>query len=296
VLVSACGSGGKKEIIDRAGRAVTINGPVKRIISTAPSNTEIIVGLGLADKLVAVDVHSALSVDGSPAGLPLLDFFHPDAEVIIGLEPDIIIASGHNATGTGDDPFRLLGEAGIPSVYIPMSKSIDDIYLDIAFIAEILQVREQGEKLIDTMKTEIAEITKNVPLVENKKTVYFEISAAPDMMTFGKDSYINDMINIIGARNIFENENWLVSPGAESVIDRNPDVILTSVNYIKDPIGEIKSRPGFDHINAVINNRIYKIDTNSSMRPSPLIVLALREMVRAVYPEYSEQLTVNSEQ
>jgi iron complex transport system substrate-binding protein len=288
IILAGCNAKAEKKIIDRSGREVTINGPVNRIISTAPSNTEIIIGLGLEHKLVAIDVHS-VNVDGISGGLPLLDFFYPDAEAIINLEPDIIIASGHNATGTGEDPFRVLGSAGIPAVYIPMSKSIDDIYMDIAFIAELLQVREQGEKLIDTMKAEIAEITKNVPLIENKKTVYFEISAAPDMMTFGKDSYINDMINVIGARNIFENENWLVSPGAESIIDRNPDVILTSVNYIKDMVGEIKSRPGFDHINAVINNRIYKIDTNSSMRPSPLIVFALRQMSYYIYPALYEE-------
>ena len=57
------------------------------------------------------------------------------------------------------------------------------------------------------------------------------------MMTFGKDSFIDDMISAIGARNIFANDNWLVSPGAESIIERNPDVILTNVSYIDDPIG-----------------------------------------------------------
>ena len=170
-----------------------------------------------------------------------------------------------------------------------MSGSIEDIYLDIAFIAELLQVREKGEELIEKMKTEIAEITLYVPRVENKRTVYFEISAAPEMMTFGKNSFINDMIAVIGARNIFENDNWLVSPDAESIIERNPDVILTNVNYIDDPVGEIKARPGFNHINAVTNNRIYQIDTDSSVRPSPRIVLALRQMARAVYPEVYEQ-------
>jgi iron complex transport system substrate-binding protein len=284
VLVSACGSGNKKEVIDRAGRTVTINGPVNRIVSTAPSNTEIIADLGMAHKLVAIDRHSA-NVAGLPEGLVQLDFFYPDAEVIINLEPDIIIASGHNATGSGEDPFRLLGEAGIPAVYIPMSKSIEDIYLDIAFIAEILQVQEKGEELIQSMKAQIAEIKLEIPLAETKKSVYFEISAAPEMMTFGKDSFINDMIAVIGAQNIFENDNWIVNPSAESIINRNPDIILTNVNYIDDPVGEIKSRPGFDHINAVMNNRVYQIDTDSSVRPSPRIVLALRQMARAVYAD-----------
>jgi len=204
--------------------------------------------------------------------------------VIIKLEPDIIIASGHNPTGTGEDPFRLLREMGIPVVYIPMSKSIDEIYKDIAFIADLLQAQTKSKEVINSMKAQIAEISQKAANLTAQKTVYFEISAAPDMMTFGKDSYIDDMISVIGARNIFGNENWLVMPGAESIIERNPDVILTNVDYIPDPIGEIKSRPGFEHINAVKNNCVYQIDTDSSVRSSTRIILALKQMSQAVYP------------
>jgi iron complex transport system substrate-binding protein len=287
LFLSGCSANKGKEIVDRAGRTVVINYPINRIVSTAPSNTEIITDLGMAHKLVAIDRHSA-NVIGIPAGLPLLDFFHPDAEAIINLTPDIIIASGHNPTGTGEDPFRLLGEAGIPVVYISMSRSIEDIYRDITFIADILQVQEKGEDVINSMRTQIAGITERTSLVENKRTVYFEISAAPDMMSFGKDSFIDDMISVIGADNIFGNDNWLVMPGAEAIIERNPDVILTSVNYIDDPVAEIKNRLGFNHIDAVINNRVYQIDNDSSSRPSTRVILALRQMAQAVYPELYE--------
>jgi len=268
--------------------AVTKN-DVKRVISTAPSNTEIIVDLGQAHKLVAVDVHSA-NIESIPANLPLLDFFYPDAEVIINLAPDLIIASGHNPTGSGEDPFRLLRDMGIQVVYISMSKSIAGIYEDIALIAELLSAQEEDKALISSTSAQVDEIVRaslaaQTTGIKNKRTVYFEISAAPDMMSFGKDSFIHDMIITIGAENIFGNENWLVTPGAETIINRNPDVILTNVSYIDDPIGEIKSRPGFNHINAVKNNRIYRIDTNSSVRPSARIVLALRQMQEAVYQE-----------
>jgi iron complex transport system substrate-binding protein len=295
-LLLGCSANKEREIVDRSGRTVQLKGQINRIVSTAPSNTEIITDLGMAFKLVAIDRHS---IDIKPSAgypeispdLPLLDFFYPDAEVIINLEPDIIIASGHNPTGTGEDPFRLLREMGIPVVYISMSRSIEDIYRDILFIAELLQVGSKGEELVNSMKIQINEITQNsmefIKQTGTKRTVYFEISAAPDMMTFGKDSYINDMISVIGARNIFENDNWLVMPGAEVIIERNPDVILTNVNYIDDPIGEIKSRPGFNHINAVINNHVYQIDTNSSVRSSARIILALRQMADVVFPEIS---------
>jgi len=263
-------------------------GPALRVVSTAPSNTEIIVDIGMAHRLVAVDVHSA-DIEGIPAGIPLLDFFFPDAEVLFGLRPDLIIASGHNATGTGADPFRLLSEAGIQVVFVQMSDSIEGIYADIAFIADLLDARERGEQLVAEMRTEIAEITRMVPYIENPQTVYFEISPAPQMMTFGRNSFIGDMISAIGARNIFEDESWLVTPSAEALLDRNPDVILTNVNWIDDPIGEIKSRPGFNHISAVASGRVYQIDTNSSVRGSARIVLALRQMMLALYPELHGQ-------
>ena len=269
---------------DNSGKKAALDGPINRIVSTAPSNTEIIVDLGMAGKLVAIDRHSA-NIDGLPQGLPLLDFFYPDAELIIQLSPDIIIASGHNPTGSGEDPFRLLRETGIPVVYISMSKSIDAIYNDIAVIADILNVQEKGEEVIEKMKLQITEIQQKNLLIKNKKSLYFEISPAPEMMTFGKDSYINDMISVIGARNIFENDYWLISPGAEAIIERNPDVILTNVNFIDDPVNEIKNRIGFNHINAVIKDQVFQINNDSSARPSPRIILALQQMAKAVYPE-----------
>jgi iron complex transport system substrate-binding protein len=110
------------------------------------------------------------------------------------------------------------------------------------------------------------------------------------MMSFGKDSFIDDMISVIGARNIFGDEDWLVMPSAEAVIKQNPDVILTNVNYIDDPIREIKNRPGFAHISAVINDCIYQIDNDSSSRPSSRIILALRQMSEAIYPEEVTEL------
>jgi len=287
LLISSCTPAKGKEIIDRSGRTVFIKKEINRIVSTAPSNTEIIVDLEQARKLIAIDKHSA-NIEGIPANLPLLDFFYPDAEVLINLEPDIIIASGHNATGSGEDPFRMLREIDIPVVYISMSKSIEDIYKDVAFIAELLQAEENGKTLIASMREQIDKIAQKTSGIENRKTVYFEISAAPLMMTFGKDSFINDIITVIGAHNIFENEKWLVTPGAETIIDLNPDVILTNVNYIDSPIEEIKSRPGFNHINAVINNHIYLIDNDSSSRPSARVILALKQMSLAVYPEVYE--------
>lgn len=283
-LFTGCGDT-TKTMTDREGNEFTLPKKVEKIISTAPSNTEVLVELGLSDKLVAIDKYSA-DVEGINADLPQIDFRNPDAETLISLEPDIIIASGHNKAGE-EDPFQLVKEAGIPVVYIPSSYSIDGIYGDIEFIAEITGTEKQGTEIIENMKKEVEAIREIGDKITDKKKVYFEIGSTPSLYSFGKDTFLNEMIQIIGAENIFANEDSWISPTPESVIDANPDVILTNVPDTDgvSAVDEIKSREGWDSITAIKEGQIYSIDKNSSSRPSQNVIKALKEMAKAIYPD-----------
>ena len=283
-LFTGCGNT-EKTMTDREGNEFTLPKKVEKIISTAPSNTEVLVELGLSDKLVAIDKYSA-DVEGINADLPQIDFRNPDAETLISLEPDIIIASGHNKAGD-EDPFQLVKEAGIPVVYIPSSYSIDGIYGDIEFIAEITGTEKQGTEIIENMKKEVEAIKEIGDKITDKKKVYFEIGSTPSLYSFGKDTFLNEMIQIIGAENIFANEDSWISPTPESVIDANPDVILTNVPDTDgvSAVDEIKNREGWDSITAIKEGQIYSIDKNSSSRPSQNVIKALKEMAKAIYPD-----------
>ena len=283
-LFTGCGNT-EKTMTDREGNEFTLPNKVEKIISTAPSNTEVLVELGLADKLAAIDKYSA-DVEGVNTDLPQIDFRNPDAETLISLEPDIIIASGHNKAGE-EDPFQLDKEAGIPVVYIPSSYSIDGIYGDIEFIAEITGTEKQGTEIIENMKKEVEAIKEIGDKITDKKKVYFEIGSTPSLYSFGSDTFLNEIIQIIGAENIFANEDSWISPTPESVIDANPDVILTNVPDTDgvSAVDEIKSREGWDSITAVKEGQIYSIDNNSSSRPSQNVIKALKEMAKAIYPD-----------
>jgi len=273
-----------KTMTDREGNEFTLPNKIERIISTAPSNTEVLVALGLSDKLVAIDKYSS-DVEGINTEIPQIDFRNPDAETIIGLEPDIIIASGHNKVGE-NDPFQLVKEAGIPVVYIPSSNSIDGIYGDIEFMAEITKTEKKGKEIVDSMKKDVEDIRAIGEKITNKKKVYFEIGSGQALYSLGKDTFLNEMIQIIGAENIFANEDAWISPTPESVIDANPDVILTNVPDINGAkaIDEIKSRDGWDSVTAIKEGNVYEVDTNASSRPSQYAVKALKEMAKAIYP------------
>ena len=287
-VLSGCSSQTDRMVTDREGTEVNIPTKIEKIISTAPSNTEVLMALGLGDKLVAIDKYST-DIEGINTELPQIDFLNPDAETIIGLEPDIVIASGHNKTGSVEDPFKAISEAGIPVVYIPSSDSIDGIYQDIEFIADVVNERSKGKEIVDDMKAQVEEIKAIGDTITDKKSVYFEISPAPYLSSFGKSTFLNEMIEIIGAKNIFENEEGWVSPTAEAIIDANPDVIITNAGYMENPTEEIKSRDAWENVNAIKNNEVYLVDQNASSRPSQNVIKALEQMAKAVYPEHYEK-------
>lgn len=279
---------GNKDVTltDREGNEFKAPKKIERIISTAPSNTEVLVGLGLADKLVAVDKYSE-GIEGISEDLTKINFRNPDAESIIALNPDIIIASGHNKSGD-EDPFKAVKEAGISVAYIPTSTSIDGIYGDIEFIASLTNTKSKGTEMINDMKKEIEAVKKIGDSIEDKKTVYFEIASGSKLSSFGSGTFLNEMIDIIGAKNIFADENGWISPSEEVVVTANPQVILTNQTYLDDPIGTIATRAGWEGVAAVKNNNIYVIDNNTSSRSSQNVIKALKEMAKAVYPDKYE--------
>ena len=282
-LLTGCGNT-STTMTDREGNEFTLPKKVEKIISTAPSNTEVLVELGLSDKLVGVDKYSA-DVEGISEEIPQIDFRNPDAESIIALEPDMIIASGHNKVGD-EDPFQLVKDAGITVVYIPSSTSIDGIYEDIDFIADITGTEKEGKKLVESIKKEVEEVKAIGDTITDKKKVYFEIGSGSALYSFGNSTFLNEMIEIVGAENIFKDQESWISPSQESVIDANPDVILTNVVATNgvSAVDEIKSRDGWDSITAVKEGQVYQIDKNSSSRPSQNIIKALKEMAKAIYP------------
>ena len=271
--------------MDRAGAPITLPAKVERIVSMAPSTTEILIDLGVADKIIAADTNT--QKDGLlKQDIPYFDMMKPDAEKLIALKPDVVFISGMS-NAKGNTPFSPLIDAGICVINIPSSSSIEAIYLDIAYIAAAVKQEEKGAKIIANMKKEIEAVRKKGASIaqDKKKTVYFEIGAAPYMYSLGTGTFINEMIEIIGAQNILADQKSWVSVSDEMVLAKDPDVILTNVSYIPNPIDEIMARSGWASLKAVKGKKVFGIDTNSSSRPNHNIIKALKEMAKAVYPE-----------
>ena len=268
---------------DRAGEPIELPDKIETIISLAPSTTRVLTDLGLQEKLIAVDTYSA-GYQPELASLPEFDMMTPDVEKLAEMKPDVIFITGMSLSG-GSNPYQALIDLGIPVVGIPTSNSIDAIREDVLFIGECVGETDGAQALVDEMQAEIDEIAAIGATIEDKKTVAVEVSALPQLCYAGGDTYINEMIEIIGAENAYgESDPW-ASVTEEAAVETNPDVILTCTSYLPDPVGEILSRRGWENVTAIADKAVFQLDEESVNQPNHHITKALREMAEAVYPE-----------
>ncbi len=278
---------GVKVVNDREGGTVEIKGEINTIVSGAPSVTEILVGLGLGDKIIAADAYSA-DVEGIDPSICTLDFYNLDIEAIAAMNPDAVIINGISMTGA-DDPYSALKDAGVQVLYVPSSESVQGVMDDIRFIAECTGTDEKADELLMGMSDVIAEVVELSQNITEKKKVYFEVSAAPYMYTCGSDTFADDILDLIGAENIYSSESGWINNTDESVIAADPDVIITSVKYDGYDYNEIYSREGWENISAIKNHQVYQVEPNPVSRPSQNVVEGIRIMAQIIYPDvYSD--------
>lgn len=256
---------------------------IEKIISISPAVTDILIDLNEAHKIIAADTFSKdilkkNNIDVS--NIFIFDMLNPDAEKIISLNSDIIFINNLTAFYTKNS---LLSLSNAEIITITNSETLKKIEDDIYFLGNVLNANEKAQKIVSNMRTKIKEIKDIGDTITNKRSVYFELSSLPNLYSFGSNVYLDDIINIIGAKNIFSNRNEWISVSEEEVVYLNPDIIFTSVDYIDNPVAEITNRAAWRDINAVKTSKVFFIEGTSL--PTHNIVSSIILMAKYIYPE-----------
>lgn len=292
LLLSACGTEKqeskpkeKKEVQsyivkDDLKKEITFDKVPEKVVSLQPSNTEILYALGEGDKIIGVTDYDNYPEEAKKVER-ISDSMTVNAERVIELKPDAVIAYT-----TGEDPgLKLLEEANIPVFTIQSALTFEDVYGDIEQIAAVMGVQEKGKDLIEDIKEDIKIVQEKVADVKNREKVYFEISPSPDIYTTGSKTFQQEILTTAGIDNLFADQEGWIKVSEEEVIKRNPNIIITTVNHVEDPINEIKSRKAWNQLNAIKNNTIYQLDPDIMSRPGPRIGEAVELAAKTVYPD-----------
>jgi iron complex transport system substrate-binding protein len=267
-------------ITDDDGVTITIDEEPQRIITFAPSMTEIVFALALGDRLVGVSG----PFDDFPAEAEQIeevggagDFgVDPNIEQVVSLQPDLFL------TIAGGDQWKArLRDLDVPVVTLDAA-DLDDLLSDIDVAGRVTGATDEAAAVIADMRAQALEVEEAVSDVE-PVTCFYE-TFYPPLFTVGPGTFIYDLLQRAGCDPVtssaaMQYPEWSV----EDLVDQDPDVYLVSSESGASP-NAVARRAGFEAVTAVAEGLVIPVDADLAERPGPRIVLGLRELAEALHP------------
>jgi len=266
--------------IDQAGRTVQVFKSLKRVVSLAPSITEIVYELNCEDRLKGVTIFSDFPEDA--LRLPKVgSYVNLDLEKIVSLQPDLCIAI---KDGNPKAVISRLEALGI-TVYAVNPRGIETVMTSILEIGELLEVTEKARNLVQDMRLRIRRVETIVSAVDHHPRVFFQIGISP-IVSAGSDTFIHELIVKAGGMNLAGDYPSYPRFSTEEIVVASPDIIIISSMAREKVFEKVKSQwQQWASIPAVKRDRIFVVDSNVFDRPTPRLIDALEILVQLIHPE-----------
>jgi iron complex transport system substrate-binding protein len=276
---------GSITVTDMTGRDVTLTAPAQRVVALTAADIEILYAIGAGDTVVGRGEYcdyppEVFEVEAVESGS------ETNVEQVIALEPDLLIMDTMDQSQEQIPQFE---KAGIP-VFVTSAKTIEETYVSIERIGALMGKDAEAAQIVDGMKqtfSDLAAKAKAAAAGDAGKSIYFEISPLEfGLWTAGANTFMNEVADILGLKNIFSDLPLYEEISEEQVIERNPDYILTVGMYFDEgptPIESILARPGWTGITAVKNRAILNLSNNELSRPGPRLAEGAQLLYEFVY-------------
>jgi iron complex transport system substrate-binding protein len=253
-------------ITDMLGNQVTIKSTDK-IVSIAPSTTEILYALGVGDKIVGVDAYSDYPAEAKTKTI-VGDFNGPSVEKIVALKPDVVFCGNT----LQKDQIVQMQKLGL-TVVATEAVSFDDISKSIELMGSIMGKQDAAKAIVDKINAAVAGAKQKTP--KTQKSVYYVMSFGDaGNWTSGPGSFINSIIETCGGVPVTKDAKdvWLDFP-MESLVKADPNIILFASDSGK--LEDLKKAQGYSGLTAVKNGAVYTVDASILSRPGPRIADAI---------------------
>ncbi|WP_105985751.1 ABC transporter substrate-binding protein [Staphylococcus chromogenes] len=263
---------------DETGK--TTNKVPNRIISLIPSNTEVLYELGLGDHVVGVS-----TVDDYPKEVrhkTQFDAMKLNKEALIKAQPDLILAH-ESQKASQEKVLKSLENSGIKVVYVKDAQSLNEMYQSFEQIGQATNKEKEAQTLVKETKANVEKVINKAKSRKEQPKVFIEIASEPEIYTVGKQTFMNDMLTKLKAKNVFDDQKGWPTVSKEDIIKKNPDVMLTTSGISsKEYQSLVQQRSGFEDINAVKKQRVEALNDDLLSRPGPRIDEAMEKLSDAI--------------
>ncbi|WP_339263722.1 ABC transporter substrate-binding protein [Solibacillus sp. FSL W7-1472] len=265
-------------IKDALDKEITLEKAPERIITLAPSNTEILFGLGLNDEIIAVNDNDTYPEEAlSKESVGGMEF---NLEQIISLQPDLVVAHESGLYSFNEQAIAQLESVGIPVFVVKDAKTFEETYETIEQIGNLTNKEKEAEEMIISIKEGIEEIEVKVADLE-EKSVFVVVGTNPQLYVAGQETFISEMLDILNVENAVPELGW-PQYSSEQFVKSNPDIIL--VTYEND-LAAIEENDAYAEMDAVKNANVKLVDSDTTSRQGPRIVEGIESIGEAIYPE-----------
>lgn len=267
-----------RDVTDGMGRHVQVPEKPRRLVALTPSLTETVYSLGAGGDIVGITDHTDYPPEArnTPSVGGIVD---PSIERIVALRPDLVLAT---LEANRIDTIEALQRLGIP-VFVVRPEGLEGILEAVQHVGVALNRVSDARILVERLRTRLQAVTQRVQGLP-KPRVFVMIWPDP-VVTVGRHAFITEAIEAAGAICVTRDipQQW-PRVSLEEVVRRAPDTIL----LIKDghptlPISAFKTRPGWNRMRAVLENRFIEVDARVQ-HSSPVVFDALEELARILHP------------
>jgi ABC-type Fe3+-hydroxamate transport system substrate-binding protein len=269
--------GGEVCVKDDLAREVCLPGVAGRVISLAPSLTEIVFALGAGANLVGRTARCDYPPEVS-GKVNVGPYLKPDLERIISLNPDLVLT---RTTSSRKEFVARLEGLGIP-VFVSDCRSVGDVFSLTKRVGRLLGKDRRAAELVDELVQRRKALHSRLT-GKRSPSVLLVIGTRPLVVSGGK-SFIGAMIREVGGDNIAE-KAFIPFPkySAEEIAIKDPELIIVLDKECADGVGCEQEMMRFGDLSAVRNRKIFTVDANKMARPSLRIIDSLERLAEIIH-------------
>lgn len=269
------------ELTDGLGRSVVLSEAAQRVVSLAPSNTEILFAIGAGDQVVGRDAYSdypAEALDIADIGDTYGDL---NTELIVSLKPDLILAAEINTA----EQVKALEDLGLTVYYLKNPTTLEEMYVNLEIVAQL--TGQDSTKLTDSLKARVAVVDEKIMPLSSRISVFYELDGTDPAKpyTAGGGTFINLIIERAGGYNIASDIEGYPQLSLEQVVAADPMFIILGDSAFGVTADVVAARPGWDNLSAVKSGQVLPFDDNLLSRPGPRLVDGLEALAKLLRPE-----------